>query len=291
MARKKTSPFEDLIDIASHLPWWVGTLLAMVSYVVLHSLASRPVLSGANPAEMGDALERTMMSTFAMFGQYILPFAFGAGAIISCINLIKQRKIYDRVEARADIAVLNEMSWADFERLVGEYYTRMGFQVAREGGNGPDGGVDLILRNNGETHLVQCKQWKAYKVGVQPVREFYGVMTARGATGGYFVTSGVYTEEAQKFVQGLNIELIDGAKLRKMIDIARKNPLPPTRLPESQQEDVAPVCPKCGCEMKQRVAHKGSNTGKKFWGCINFPKCRGTRQFVSWAEHRETQQF
>lgn len=135
-----------------------------------------------------------------------------------------------------------------------------------------------MLRNNGETHLVQCEQWKAFKVGVQPIREFYGVMTARGATGGYFGLLGIYTEEAQKFVHGLNVELIDGAKLRKMIDVALKNPLPPTLSPKAPLESVAPVCPKCGSEMKKRVAHQGNNAGKEFWGCASFPKCKGTRQ-------------
>ncbi|WP_277059062.1 restriction endonuclease, partial [Trichlorobacter lovleyi] len=99
-------------------------------------------------------------------------------------------------------------------RLIAEYYRRSGFQVTREGGNGPDGGIDLVLRQKTETYLVQCKQWKAYKVGVQPVREFYGVMASRGAAGGYFVTSGEYTEEAKSFVLGLNVELVDGRKLR-----------------------------------------------------------------------------
>lgn len=277
MARKKTSPFEDLIDIASKLPWWVGVLLALISYVLLHAVASRPVMAGANPAKMGDALAKNMMTSFAMFGQFILPFAFSAGALISGVNSIKQKKIYDRVEARSEVAVLNEMSWEDFERLVGEYYKRRGFQVTREGGNGPDGGIDLVLRQNNETHLVQCKQWKAYKVGVQPVREFYGIMTSRGAAGGYFVTSGVYTGEAQAFVKGLNLQLVDGVKLKKMIDAARKNPLPPTHQPELQQEAVIPVCPKCGSEMKKRVARQGNNSGKEFWGCVAFPKCKGTR--------------
>ena len=50
--------------------------------------------------------------------------------------------------------------------------------------------------------------------GVQPVREFYGVMAARGAAGDYFVTSGEYTADAKAFVQGRNLELIDGRRLR-----------------------------------------------------------------------------
>jgi restriction system protein len=37
----------------------------------------------------------------------------------------------------------------------------------------------------------------------------------------------------------------------------------------------ATVCPKCGSAMVLREAKKGPDMGKKFWGCSNFPKCRG----------------
>ena len=37
----------------------------------------------------------------------------------------------------------------------------------------------------------------------------------------------------------------------------------------------APSCPKCGSSMVLRKAKKGQNAGKEFWGCSNFPKCRG----------------
>ena len=35
-------------------------------------------------------------------------------------------------------------------------------------------------------------------------------------------------------------------------------------------------CTKCGGDMIKRKATKGANTGKEFFGCSNFPKCRGT---------------
>lgn len=35
-------------------------------------------------------------------------------------------------------------------------------------------------------------------------------------------------------------------------------------------------CPKCGSLMLLRESRKGVNIGEKFWGCTNFPKCRGT---------------
>ncbi|CAG0975927.1 DNA topoisomerase 1 [Geobacteraceae bacterium] len=278
MARQKTSPLEDVILVTSKLPWWAGLSLAMVSYFVLHAVASRPVMPPTvAPGQMGDAFVKGLITTLATFGQYVLPFAFGLAALLSAINAARQKKIYNTVASRPGFSTLNEMSWEDFERLVAEYYRRSGFQVTREGGNGPDGGIDLILRQKSETYLVQCKQWKAFKVGVQPMREFYGVMASRGAAGGYFVTSGEYTEEAKAFVRGLNIELVDGRKLRDMIHVAQEKPTTPGTPADSRPAVSFPSCPKCGAEMKTRVARQGAHAGREFWGCTAFPKCNGTR--------------
>ena len=41
--------------------------------------------------------------------------------------------------------------------------------------------------------------------------------------------------------------------------------------PADTGEDI-PVCPSCGDPMKKRQGPRGP-----FWGCSNFPKCRGTR--------------
>jgi len=38
------------------------------------------------------------------------------------------------------------------------------------------------------------------------------------------------------------------------------------------QSDQSPLCPKCGSNMRAR---KGKNG--EFWGCSQYPKCRGTR--------------
>ncbi|HMN14173.1 MAG TPA: restriction endonuclease [Bellilinea sp.] len=281
--RERTSPLEDIITLSSKLPWWVCLILALVSYGVLHAIASRPAPAVTNPAQFGSAIAGTVITTFAFFGQLVLPMAFGFGAVISGINTFREKKVFEKTAARKGVGSLNEMSWADFERLVSEFYRRKGFQVSREGGNGPDGGIDLVLKQKGETYLVQCKQWKAYKVGVQPVREFYGVMSAKGAAGGYFVTSGEYTDEAKRFVQGLNLELVDGIKLRKMIDsidspqTADSYKNPPLQSVPSSNSGSTPACPSCGGEMKKRVARHGANAGKEFWGCASYPKCKGVR--------------
>lgn len=43
---------------------------------------------------------------------------------------------------------------------------------------------------------------------------------------------------------------------------------------ETQKQEEALICPKCGAPMVLRVAKKGEKAGKKFYGCSQFPKCR-----------------
>lgn len=40
-----------------------------------------------------------------------------------------------------------------------------------------------------------------------------------------------------------------------------------------------PCCPKCGTEMVLRTSKNGPNQGEKFWGCPNFPRCRGILKY------------
>lgn len=46
-------------------------------------------------------------------------------------------------------------------------------------------------------------------------------------------------------------------------------------IPDKPTVTDEPVCPKCGATMIKRKANKGNNVGNEFWGCSNFPKCRG----------------
>ena len=91
------------------------------------------------------------------------------------------------------------MSWKDFEWMVGEAYRRMGYSVEESLATGPDGGVDLILREGDATTLVQCKQWRVFSVGVPVIREMFGLMTHHHASRGIVVTSGDFTREARAF--------------------------------------------------------------------------------------------
>lgn len=50
------------------------------------------------------------------------------------------------MQTSSSVSALNDMSWQEFELLVGEAFRRKGYAVAENGGGGADGGVDLVLK-------------------------------------------------------------------------------------------------------------------------------------------------
>jgi restriction system protein len=303
--RKNSGGVEGVLDVASALPWWAGLLLAVLAYVVLSFFASWQITISPDPAKAATGVILTVARTVAIIGQYVLPFLILVGTLGGVIRRARRRQLLGSVpdhSAQAAANAIDGLSWRQFEQLVGEAFRLQGFAVSELGGGGPDGGVDLELRRGSELHLVQCKQWRAYKVGVDVVRAHYGVMAARGAAGGYVVTSGRFTADAKRFADGRNLQLIEGEQLQSMIRQARASsalgraaglpevlpstvaPKPQTvaqrsQMPEvdSRLVDAAPNCPTCGQPMALRTARRGTNAGSQFWGCAEFPRCRGTR--------------
>ncbi|ABM39028.1 restriction endonuclease [Polaromonas naphthalenivorans] len=267
--REKPGLPRALIGLAARLPWWLGLVLAVISYAGLHHLAQKPMPAALQPGQMGSFLLSAAAHGLALAGQYLLPVFFAAGALISAFRRGKAARLYSAATTRA--GAIDAMSWQEFEILVGEYFRRQGFGVLDNGGGGADGGVDVVLHGSDGSYLVQCKHWRALRVGVQPVRELYGVMAAHGAAGGFVVTSGDFTEEAVRFADGLALTLVNGRTL--MRDIQAHKASGPAGL-------SAPGCPLCGAAMVLRQARSGANAGKQFWGCSRYAqdRCRGTRE-------------
>jgi restriction system protein len=229
------------------------------------------------PAGLGPVVIQQGIHAFATLLQYVLPLIFLMAAVVSLVRRSRSVQLLSEISGNptADISAL---TWQDFERLVGQGFRQRGFDVTERGGEGPDGGVDLALARDNERFLVQCKQWRARQVGVSVVRELYGVMSAERVAGGFVVTSGSFTNDAQEFATGRNIELIDGKGLDTLLCDGRSSMVRPvdsmahigTAIP------APPQCPKCRNAMVLRTAKQGIRKGSSFWGCAQFPTCRQT---------------
>ena len=175
---------------------------------------------------------------------------------------------------------MGELSWRQFESLVSEAFRRKGFLVLDNIEDGPDGGVDLRLRKNGQVVFVQCKHWKARSVGVKVVRELYGVMAAKNVKHGIVVTYGEFTSEAREFGKANSIALIDGPKLTQMIASVQQSGN------MQAQHEVARACPKCGSGSGAEGGKEGTAFRKKNSGAARNFRTAGAwfRQRVEWIK-------
>lgn len=224
MARRpRPSPIQSLLWLLARLPWWLCLVFALASYLLLHTLAaSTPALATAPPAGAARhsplaLIGPRLLPTLAGFFQIVVPLLLTLAAALSAWQRHRRKRLADEVAHNLAANALLGMPWQQFEQLVGEAFRRQGYRVVETGRRSADGGVDLVLSRHGEQTLVQCKQWRAFKVGVEVVRELYGVMAAQGAAAGIVVTSGRFTQGAQAFTQGRNISLMDGEALRRLL--------------------------------------------------------------------------
>lgn len=255
MARKG----ESILNLLVECTWWVSVLASGIAFVFVKFIL--PSIDFQN----------MVVNSFAKGLSSVAPFValiLLIPAPIAALNSWRKRRLLDSQKGLDSIRALG---WREFEELVGEAYRRQGYTVIENTTAGPDEGIDLVLKKDGGLVLVQCKQWKSAKVGVNIVRELLGVMTAKRATSGILITSGVFTQEAKNFAADKPIDLVDGTQLLQLIGQVQKERV------ISPESTPANLCPKCGGEMVMRTAQRGPNPGQKFWGCSNFPRCRYTK--------------
>jgi restriction system protein len=190
--------------------------------------------------------------------QFVVPLVFGLATILSTFKRRQRRTL---LETQTGLESVNQLSWQQFELLVGEIYRRRGYSVLESSGGGADGGIDLEARKEGEKFLIQCKHWRRHKVDVRTVREFLGVLYRSGAAGGAIVTTGSFTQAARTEVVGESIELIDGPGLVAMM--RSKADASAAEQPPHIESATVTKCPRCGSDMAER---RNSKTGQLFWG-------------------------
>lgn len=283
--RQKSFLFDELLPLLTMAPWWVGPILAGIAFLVCRFLL---------PAVLQPPTENPLAKGMGLtFGTLAYQFAPWAALFILAAWVAAEVKKWLRrglLNKQSGLESIRDLSWQQFEGLVGEAYRRQGYVVEETGDPSGDGGVDLVLSKGSKTILVQCKQWKAFKVGVKPVRELLGVVASRKAQGGILVTSGRFTQEAVRFAETNPIELIDGPPLAEMITNVQagrtaQSPAPQAPAASRPAPTVAPAastpaCPTCNGPMVRRTASKGANAGKQFWGCSGYPRCRGIRNIA-----------
>ncbi len=187
--RRRSSTLEDLVDVMEfvfrYVPPWVSIPFALAAFFGISTW-----------------LNHSLKTPGLEIIGYLLGILIALAILVGGFGGYRYRQRHAAF-LRQNITLdwVNGLSWQEFENLVGEIFRARGYLVENVGGGGADGGIDLRLRREGEATLVQCKRWKVFKVGVKPIREFFGVMASEGVDRCFFVSSGVYTNEAIRFAK------------------------------------------------------------------------------------------
>ena len=186
--------------------------------------------------------------------------------IILLVNKFSNNRMNKLFSSGRLLKNLQAMNPYEFEKYVAELYKRLGYKTETVGGS-HDGGIDIVAIDKDDVkHYIQCKKYITSKVGSPEVRDFYGAIAGKFSEGkGFFITTNIFTTEAERFAEGKPIELIDGQKLTRLINqVDGDIEVLESDLPEKK-------CPDCGNKLIVRTGKFG-----KFLGCSTYPKCRYT---------------
>jgi restriction system protein len=191
-------------------PWWISAAVALFVYVTMAI-----VLPGI---AVDNIFFRAIVSSMPQAAPYVaslflipIPFAI--------FNSWRKRQLVDKTDRHP---VHSDIELEAVRGAGGGGLPSQGVYGHRESRARADGGVDIRLQKDGQLHLVQCKQWQSQKVGVNVVREMFGLMTAESAASAIVICSGIFTQEAKSFAEGKPIDLVDGAQLEALIGQVRR---------------------------------------------------------------------
>ena len=195
----------DWLNMLVRFPWWLSMFLSAVAYAALFWVV--PVIIEG----------QSLLRPLAPFIERMAPaagFLMLISAAVSAYHQICKGWLPERL---AGAGSKEGPKRRQFESLVSEAFRRKGFMVLHRIQDGPDRGANIWLRKNGQVAFVQCKHWKAGTVGVEAVRELYGVMRAESVKQGVIVTCGGFTLDAMEFARAGSIALIDGPRLTQLM--------------------------------------------------------------------------
>lgn len=211
------------------LPWRLGILLALLSFLVLHSMAALPLPASRGVDNLSSYLIAQLFGGLASWLQYVLPLFMLA---LTAFTFWRERRLGLNAQAtNPTLHALEGIGWEEFELLIAAAFQKLGYTVRSRGGRNSEGGVDVVLTKGREVFLVQGRQWRKAVVGVESLRELYAVMAAARAAGGFVLSAGQFSREAQSFAQASGIQLIAGPDLLGLIRGLDNTTCMPSRLP------------------------------------------------------------
>lgn len=140
-------------------------------------------------------------------------------------NLLKSHS--DSSESRKSVVQiiddLYELTPREFEEYIYSLLQYYGYEDVELTPYSNDKGVDVIAYKGNQKVVVQCKRYKKSHVGSPEIQTFIGAMANAKADYGLFITTSMFSFEAEQMAKNNPIKLVNRIELAKMISEALNN--------------------------------------------------------------------
>ena len=164
----------------------------------------------------------------------------------------KEMSEYEYYLEKCSIDFWNSLDGFEFEKEIAKLYRKQGYDATVTSATG-DGGVDIILRRNGERIAVQCKH-HAKPVGPNDVRALQGVVAAQNYSKGIFVSLNGYTSSVYYEVRSGRVK-IDLLELNDILQMAKGDDINPVK-PQNKPKKDEPIIPLPNIDLEKELIIK-----------------------------------
>lgn len=130
--RRRTSTLDDLLKIAMKIPLWANLLIAGGSFVTLryYGGSELPTMGVVPIGHLAETVGFYILRLAAFIGQFVIPPIFLLGGILGWIQRsIRARKFRNITRSSQPGVLIRNLTWDQFERMVGEALRRQGYSV------------------------------------------------------------------------------------------------------------------------------------------------------------------
>ncbi len=265
LRKKRGNHVTGIARLLDTLPWWAVVVIAILTYLLLHQLATADLDYAHRAGTMETIASQVIIQILAGAGQYVFPVillgeAVGAAIAAWRLESRKSREAWnttwtvtsaarnmmgtdgvgegmasprdrDKIpEAQRvwSLALLNSVESRRFAELSTKYYQEKGIYCeSTQLGAGAGTGLKLFQDDSGKaTAIVQCRAWGTPWVGAKQIGALRGAMDSEQIVKGFFMTPGAFSKDAKESARVNGITLIDARLFLMMI----------RRLPPAAQE-------------------------------------------------------
>lgn len=138
---------------------------------------------------------------------------------------------------------LEYIEWRELERIVGEIFSGLGFDVEVTACS-KDGGKDVLLYYQGKKYLIEIKDWAEQRVGKKSINKFLQVVFKEDGEKGLFLSTSGYCDNAFETLTEIEKEKLQVGDSSQIVNMAklyvRKNN--GVYLPESNLNNLFESC-------------------------------------------------